>query len=382
MFHYRPFDPMSPHTTYYAEYTSTTSIPSYTLQQHLRSLSDRQSRLYTERRRLDDEERQIKRQRQVILRRLRAQRLRDAIEAAEIEHIMETIVEHERDGEQAIAEAVMYPAAPCSRGLTGRNVLSEAKRRELTTGGDARREIYRELKVREMIDPSPRGPYRFVRGRMSRTCNEKVYLPRGTPIVKEIPLTGDLPRQGYVPAPTTGNSLKRGSRRTIRVEPSYMPREITLAHPLESYALLREKLQFEVSAIPVSIRRDMSPTPEERIVLGTRVAHLEEILDEVDAVPFDPDADEGDKSRRVRRELVSDIVTAITGIEQVLLPSTPNESPEKETTEEESDEDTELFDREINRVIQETLARKKDDEGDGTREGRSVTVEDVEDLEY
>jgi hypothetical protein len=109
MFHSRPFSPtLSSNPTLYAEYISATTVPTHTLQRRLGSLSDRQSRLYAERCRLGEEERQIKQQTGAILRCMRAQRLRDAIDEAEIEDIVETVLEQERDGERAIRDAIMY----------------------------------------------------------------------------------------------------------------------------------------------------------------------------------------------------------------------------------------------------------------------------------
>jgi hypothetical protein len=159
--------------------------------------------------------------------------------------------------------------------------------------------------------------------------------------------------------------------------------------PLKSYGQLRKRLQNELSVIPVSLRADFPPTVDEQRTLRTRVAYLEDLLDEVDAVPFDALSDEGDVSRHERRELVTDIVAAIDDIERRLQPNTPTESPmegthEGDAPEEDEDEEKDLFDGEIQRVIQETLARKMDDDGGEAtnKERSSVTVEDVPDLEY
>jgi hypothetical protein len=125
---------------------------------------------------------------------------------------------------------------------------------------------------------------------------------------------------------------------------------------------------------------------------------LEDLLNEVDAVdlPTEP-IDDVTRTRKARHEIVTDIVAAMDGIERFIQPETPAESiPETEESESSDIEDLEetaFVDREIQRVIQETLARKRDEETrnkdedlsskrDSVLSRRSVTVEDVPDEEY
>ena len=84
-------------------------------------------------------------------------------------------------------------------------------------------------------------------------------------------------------------------------------------------------------------------------------------------------------TRRPRRGIVTDIVAAIDEIEQRVQPSTPKAGSVQEESDNEAE--NELIDREIQRAIRETLARKKDEENRGASR-RSVTVEDVYDSEY
>ena len=92
------------------------------------------------------------------------------------------------------------------------------------------------------------------------------------------------------------------------------------------------------------------------------------------------DLDDLAMTRRARREIVTEIVAAIDGIEQHVQPSTPKAGSVQE--ESDSEEGNELIDMEIQRIIRETLARKKDEEGDSGLSRRSVTIEDVYDSEY
>lgn len=109
MFHYNPYEPF---TTVYTEYTSSTTVPTYSLQQTLLSLADQQSRIHAQKEQLAAEERRLNRLRTATLRRLRAQRLREAIEEAEIEDIVQHVLERERDGDEAMRDAVMYANPP------------------------------------------------------------------------------------------------------------------------------------------------------------------------------------------------------------------------------------------------------------------------------
>ena len=107
MYHYRPFAPYATNASYTA-YTSTTTVPAYALQHTLLSLSNQQSRIAVQRDQLAEEEKRIRRIRAATLQRIHAQRLRDAIEEAEVEDIIEQIVEQDRNGERELREAVMY----------------------------------------------------------------------------------------------------------------------------------------------------------------------------------------------------------------------------------------------------------------------------------
>lgn len=115
---------------------------------------------------------------------------------------------------------------------------------------------------------------------------------------------------------------------------------------------------------------------------------LEDILNEVDAVALPTESsDDITRTRKARREIVADIVAAIDGIEKHIQPDTPTETfsaaevSDGEMREDSDWEDNALIDQEIQRVIRETLARKKDEE-ELVQSRRSVTVEDVPDVEY
>lgn len=90
-------------------------------------------------------------------------------------------------------------------------------------------------------------------------------------------------------------------------------------------------------------------------------------------------ADDLATTRRARRGIVTEIVAAIDEIEQHVQPSTPKAGSVQEESDNEAE--NELIDMEIQKVIRETLARKKDEENSGASR-RSVTVEDVYDSEY
>ena len=135
--------------------------------------------------------------------------------------------------------------------------------------------------------------------------------------------------------------------------------------------------------MPKSIRSDVTPTLLEQKLLRQHIKRLEDILNEVDAVTLPTGSgDDVSVSRKARRELVTDIVGVIDGIERHIQPNTPeSESKAEENVKEDDDnEDSALIDMEIQRVIMETLARKKDDEVAVNR--KSVTVEDIPDEEY
>lgn len=127
MYHYNPYNPYSA-TASYTAYTSTTSVPEYTLQHNLLSLSNQQSRIIAQREQLALDERRLKGVRQATLRRIRAQRLREAIEEAEVEDIIESIIDRDRDVERELTEAVM-------------EILKDARARKMERGEDYGREL-------------------------------------------------------------------------------------------------------------------------------------------------------------------------------------------------------------------------------------------------
>jgi len=398
MYRFSTYSPYDPYTAY-EEYTTTT-IPTYTLQYNLLSLADQQSRLYAQRQQLAAQERELQRQRAAVLRRIRAQRFREAIEEAEVEEIVEAILEKDRDGDRMMKDAVMY-SIPRNR-ADYRGILEEAKARKIQQGLPAEREIYRLLRVREMLDPSPRGPTFVHRPRPRRpspaqkpripdpnTIREDVNVEE-TPVVSELPRTSTRPfsaEDQYV-RETPPAAHKRGSRRTSFRRESQTPHETPTqiaSEPLQLYTILRAKLQAELMTIPLSIRSDVSPTVEEKKVLHVHMAKLEDLLDEVDAVPFPTEPEEMTATRKARRDIVAEIVAAIDGIEKYIQPQTPEQSSVEEmpdgevtVTDDEDSEENALIDFEIQRVIRETLARKKDE----ATSRLSVSVEDVPDDEY
>jgi len=396
MFHFNPYDP---HTTMYATYTSTTTVPTYILRQNLMSLADQESRLHAQREQLEEEERRIRGLRAATLRRIRAQQLREAIEEAEIQDIIEEILEKERIGERVMRDAVMYLpfVTLLSRKMAdqgAREILSENEQQS-AQGLSEGRGLPRLLKIRELLDPSPhRRPTRRHQYRPAYRMPDEP--PEGTPVVDELPKHYHRTFSQYVPEQQTYVN-KRGSRRNSSRRESFVATESSLPVPptstsetLRSFGNLRLKLQAELTSIPPSIRSDTSPTAEEQKVLQHHIAKLEDLLDEVDAVVLPVESVEDVVvTRKARREIVTDIVAVIDGIEKHLRPNTPdtasvvgadNASGEEQEHEllEDSDENA-LIDMEIQRVIRETLSRKRDEENTSRR---SVTVEDVPDPQY
>jgi hypothetical protein len=98
--------------------------------------------------------------------------------------------------------------------------------------------------------------------------------------------------------------------------------------------------------------------------------------------PTDILADDVASLRRERADLVSAINRSLAGIEQHLQPGTPSVGGVAglEDVSEDDDEDDVAYNAEIQRIIQETLGRKNDEELSSSR--RSVTVEDVPDAQY
>jgi bacterioferritin-associated ferredoxin len=399
MYHYNPYNPYSA-TASYTAYTSTTSVPEYTLQHNLLSLSNQQSRIIAQREQLALDERRLKGVRQATLRRIRAQRLREAIEEAEVEDIIESIIDRDRDVERELTEAVMYAPSCENCAERIREILKDARARKMERGEDYGRELAREVKVREMLDPSRRGAETAIPVFHVHVSNP----PRARPMVEEpketdTPVVNELPRESqhhsfspppqYFPEPPVVG-IKRGSRRNSIRRDSQPATDLhetpstTASETLAAFHILRDKLQAELSTIPPSIRSDVAPTPQETKTLQLHIVKLEDILNEVDAValPTEP-IDDVSLARKARREIVTDIVAAMDGIERFIQPNTPAESSGTEGNDEsdgDDHEDNAFVDMEIQRVIRETLARKKDDQESLSR--RSVTVEEVPDEEY
>lgn len=415
------YDTYDPYSTSSAYYAYTTTVPTYHLNHTLQSLSAQQARIHAQREALEEEERRVRRYRQATLRRMRAQRLREVMEEQQIEDIVTSIVERDRirtmdDGE--IAEAVMYCPFPkrfldtvfrlwLRILLTCREILKQNDPRKVARGWGGYGELQRELQVREMVDPSPRSPQAESATPIFHIRSHHKKQPSPTPEYMETPVINELPTsqkdQGFLSPPPEyfqepSLKNKRGSRRTSFRRDSHSSETpliptaetaiVSASQTLTSYALLRTKLQNELSSI--TIRSDVKPTFEQRKVLHHHMSKLEDILDEVDAVPTPTDTSvEGDIiiTRKARREIVSDIVGAIDGIERFITPDTPTTPAEPasvEATDEESDGESDgAFNEEIQRVIRETLARKKDEEVATVGSGRrSVTIEDVPDAEY
>jgi len=126
----------------------------------------------------------------------------------------------------------------------------------------------------------------------------------------------------------------------------------------------------------------MPPTTDEQKTLQHLVHKLEDILAEVDAVEFPTEPEESViRARKTRRELITDIMAAIDGIEKHIQPGTPSATATSPTYGGSDDDDrSTTFDRELQQAIQEVFARKRDEGPSVSR--RSVTVEDVPDVEY
>lgn len=345
---------------------------------------------------------------------------------SEIEDIVMRIMEqdqHRRMDDREIADAVMYVLSILvplqfvlfeiamdvlmSTGLIGREILKQNDPRSTARGWTP---AAKELQVRELIDPSPRVPQLVMPEPHTPTpvfhiptyykhpsTSSPVPLYVETPVVDELPSQrrSDAPSPEYYLEPSLKN--KRGSRRQSTRRDSQSAEHPSIPQPtarisasqtLTSYSLLRTKLQNELSSIPTSIRSDVKPTPDQRKLLHHHMAKLEDILDEVDAVPTPSEnEDEVLLTRKARREVVAEIVNAIDAIERFVTPDTPVETSGTRTSgDEASDAESEgteggLIDEEIQRVIRETLARKKDEDTPSVNR-RSVTIEDVPDAEY
>jgi len=417
MYHY--YDPYHPHDPYsqtYTLYTSTTTVPSYTLQHRLMSLSDQQSRIYAERAQLAAEEERLRRLRTATLQRIRAQRLREALDESDFEDAVQPVYEEEdvegegSDEDQAMRETVMYSSCPCPScaKLLYRGILNDARARRMRTGLPTSREYQREIQIREMLDPSPRVSTTPFNAFHLHTTQPQFHTPppvppqfeipqsptqfQDTPVVNEVPLQyfPFPPQPQYVPEQPVFTN-KRGSRRnSVRrdsqfTQPEFQaPPVVPFGRILNSYNVLRGKVQRELFNVPLSIREDMPPTSDEQKTLQHLVLKLEDILAEVDAVELATESEEAVvATRKARRELVTDIVGAIEALEKHVQPGTPSvtgtASPPRGVFGD--DDHPAAFDLELQQAFQEVVTRRRD-EPDVSLSRRSVNVEDVPDSEY
>jgi hypothetical protein len=146
MYDYNPYDPYLTAASY-TTYMPTTSVPAYTLQHNLLSLSNQQlsqtTRLGVGR---------LIRVRQATLHHIGAQRLREAIKEAEVVEIIESIIERDQDVEHELTEAEMYGPSCESCAERCRDILKMHKH-EKWNEQDYGRELA-QAKVRETLDPS------------------------------------------------------------------------------------------------------------------------------------------------------------------------------------------------------------------------------------
>ena len=411
---YNFYHPYDPYGQMYAMYTSTTTVPTYTLQQTLMSLSDQQSRLYTQREQLDTEEQRLRHLRAVTLQRMRAQRFRETLDESDFEDVAENVyaeeeVEGRNDEDQAMKETVMYcshyPCRSCAE-QSYRGILNDARARRMSTGLPTSREFQNETRVMEMLDPSPRAsttPFNSFHFQTTQAqfrtpppVPPKIEIPQSprhfhdTPVVTEVPpeyFPFPAQPQYFPEPPPLGN--KRGSRRdSVRRDSRPLPEfrappQVPVQQTLNSYAVLRSKLERELSTVPLSIQEDMPPTPDEQKTLQHLVYKLEEIIAEVDGVRLLTEPEDAViVARKIRRELITDIMAAIDAIEQHIQPGTPSAAGTTSPLREGSDDDyrSATFDQDFQQAIQEVLARNGDAGASVSR--RSVTVEDVPDSEY
>jgi hypothetical protein len=413
---YNYYHPYDPYGQMYSMYTSTTTVPTYTLHQTLMSLSDQQSQLYTQREQLANEEERLRRLRAVTLQRIRAQRLHETLDESDFEDTAGNVyAEEEEEGrndeDQAMRETVMYCSRyPCRSFAEQfyRGILNDARARRMSTGLPTSREFQREIRVREMLDPSPRvstTPFNSFHFQTTQPqfhtpppVPPKIEIPQSprhfqdTPVVTEVPQEYfPFPAQPqYFPEPPPlGN--KRGSRRdSVRrdsrpLPESRPPPQVPVQQTLNSYAVLRNRLERELSTVPLSIQEDMPPTPDEQKTLQHLVHKLEEIITEVDGVKLLTEQEDAvNIARKIRRELITDIMAAIDAIEQHIQPGTPSAAGTTSPTREGSDDDYRpaTFDQDFQQAIQEVLARNGDAGAGASASRRSVTVEDVPDSEY
>ena len=282
----------------------------YTLQHTLMSLSDQQSRLYAQREQLAAEEERLRHLRTATLRRIRAQRLRQALDESDFEDAVVNVYEGEKEAEhegsdedRAMRETVMYYSCyPCrsSAKRLYRGMLNDARARRMSTGLPTSREFQREIRVREMLDPSPRvSTTPFYVSRFTQHNHNFILLHRYHPRLKfrnhprqfqDTPIINEVPQEyfpfpaqpQYVPEPPPLRN-KRGSRRdSVRRDSQPLPEfrappPVPVNRALNSYSVLRGKLDRELSTVPISIQEDMPPTADEQKSLQHLVYRLEDI---------------------------------------------------------------------------------------------------------
>jgi len=426
----------------YAMYTSTADVPLYTLNGNVMSLNDAESRLSAQMRELHQEQEYIRHSRAVALHRMRAQRLASVMAGAMAydDTTEEEELEEEFD-EEALNHQIRYLWLN-RRSAEHLNREMAARARRLSHGPQSSREYQREILVRGMLDPTPstytsipfpipvvtahhvhQGPHhRPPPGAATPPQFRHYSIPEMHPQhapgtmhngLMESPIIDELPPSIEPPAPTPPqyfpepqpNPNKRGSRRPSFRRDSMVPTPTPphdTPHPLDAaarvaethrkYADLRAELNKELSSIPRTIDIDAPPTQNERVLLQAHMLRLEEVLLRADAIaiPLDVPREDVSSLRGARGDLVSSINVTLAGIEQYLQPGTPSGSAGSVTATTATDleeliedhEDDAVFNEEIQRVIQATLGRKKDEDLVAPTPRRSVTIEDVPDHQY
>jgi hypothetical protein len=404
----------------YTMYTATAHVPEYALHSTLMSINNDQSQIRAQMQRLHEQDALLRRQRQAALRRLRQQRYASTVTGGmSYASISEADFEDDYD-EDEVNEGIRFDNRLFK---TDRDRQVYERVRRMSHVQPPSREYKREMLVREMLDPTPE-TYASIFPIPVVTAHHVQYSPHHhaaqaphfphrqstpqfhpqptpsphaafmePPLIDELPPSLALPPQQpqYFPEPHA-NLNKRGSRRdsTIRRDSAIPPptppaSTTTIPQTMANFTNLRASLNAELASIPPTIRQDVAPTPPERVVLQSYLHRLEDILFRVDAVEFPTDISAEDVAslRRERADLVSAINRSLAGIEQHLQPGTPSVGgmAELEDVSEDDDADDVAYNAEIQRIIQETLGRKKDEEVSSSSR-RSVTVEDVLDAQY
>lgn len=407
----------------YSTYTATTHVPEYTLHSTLMSINNDQSQIRAQMQQLREQDALLRRQRQAALRRLRQQRYASTVTGGmSYAGIGEEDLEEQYD-EDEVNEGIRFDKRPFPADRD-REVYERVRRMSQILPPS--REYKREMLVREMLDPTPQSYSSIPFPIPVYTAHHVQYSPhhhaaqsphfqhrQSTPQVHpqptpsphaafmEPPLIDELPpslaspplHPQYFPEPQP-NLNKRGSRRdsTIRRDSAIPPptppaSTTTIPQTLANFTDLRASLNAELASIPPTIQGDVAPTPQERAILQHHLHRLEDILFRVDGVEFPTDISVEDLGslRRERGDLVSAINRSLAGIEQHLQPGTPSVGSTTGAAELEDVTDEEVddvaYNAEIQRIIQETLGRKKDEELLSLSR-RSVTIEDVPDAQY